>query len=162
MGSRSGFGRRLTASPGLTAAGASTIPPTGVTRSPEPKVESDRGSPTETPNLNLNPEILAAALQGLEAQRARLESHIAEVSRLLSARTQGPAAVAKTPRPRRKLSAAGGRRIAAATKKRWAEYHRKKAEAAQKTDEPAAVKKAAPKKTAATAATQPAAAGASE
>jgi hypothetical protein len=93
------------------------------------------------PNLNLNPEILAAALQGLEAQRARLESHIAEVSRLLSARTQGPAAVAEAPRPKRKMSAAGRRRIVAATKKRWADYHQKKAEDVRKAEEPAAATK---------------------
>jgi len=101
------------------------------------------------PKPNLTPEVLNAALQGLEAQQARLDAQIAEVRRVLGARPQQPSAPAETPKLKRKMSAAGRRRIAAATKKRWAEHHRKQAEAARKTEEPAAVKKAAPKKTAA-------------
>jgi hypothetical protein len=91
------------------------------------------------PKQNLNPEILAAALQGLEAQRARLDAHIAEARRMLGARTQEPAAAAKAPRPRRRLSAAALKRIVEAQRKRWADYHRKKAEepsAAAKTPRP--------------------------
>ena len=84
------------------------------------------------PEQNLTPEILAAALQGLEAQRARLDAHIAEVRRLLGARTHEPAAAAKAPRPRRRLSTAALKRIVEAQKKRWAEFHRKKAAAAAK------------------------------
>jgi septum formation inhibitor MinC len=127
-------------------------------------------------NPNLTPEILAAALQGLEAQRARLDAHIAEVRRMLDTQPQQPAAPAEAPRPKRKLSAAGRRRIVEAAKKRWAAHHRMKAEAAQTAKEPAVAKKAAPKKvaakktakktaarelktTVAEAATQPAAAG---
>jgi hypothetical protein len=94
------------------------------------------------PNSNLNPEILAAALQGLEAQRARLDVHIAEARRLLGARTQEPAAAAKAPRPRRKMSAVALKRTVEAQKKRWAEYHRKQAAAAQKAKEPATAAKA--------------------
>ena len=92
------------------------------------------------PEQNLTPEILAAALQGLKAQRARLESHIAEVRRLLGGRAQEPAAAAKTPKPKRKMSAAARKRISAAQKKRWA-ASRTKAEAAQKTKQPAAAAK---------------------
>jgi len=115
------------------------------------------------PKPTLTSEILAAALQGLEAQRARLDAHIAEVQRMLGAGAQQPAAPAEAPRPRRKMSAAGRRRIAAATKKRWAEYHREQAAAAQKAEAPAAVKKAAPKKAAVKAAKPTVAAeGASE
>jgi hypothetical protein len=88
-------------------------------------------NPPNMPEQNLNPEILAAALQGLEARRARLDTHIAEVRRMLGARPQQPAAQAEAPKRKRKLSAAGRRRIAAATRKRWAEYHRKKAETAK-------------------------------
>jgi hypothetical protein len=94
------------------------------------------------PRLNLAPEILTAALQGLEAQRARLDAHIAEVRRLLGARPQQPTAPAEALKPKRKMSAAGRRRIAAATKKRWAEYHRKQAAAGQKARKPAAAAKA--------------------
>ena len=92
------------------------------------------------PNLNLTPEILAAALQGLEAQRAQVESHIAEVRRLLGARTPEPAAAAKAPKSKRKMSDAGRRRMAEAAKQRWAE-HRRKAETATKGKEPAAATK---------------------
>jgi hypothetical protein len=98
-------------------------------------------SPTDMPKQNLNPEILAAALQGLEAQRARLDVHIAEARRMLGARTQEPAAAAKAPRPRRRLSAAALKRIVKAQKKRWADYHRKKAEDVRKAEEPAAAAK---------------------
>ena len=84
------------------------------------------------PEQNLTPEIFAAALQGLEAQRARLDARIAEVRLMLDSRTQEPAAAAKTPRPKRKLSAAALKRIVEAQKKRWAEFHRKKAAAAAK------------------------------
>jgi len=94
------------------------------------------------PEQNLNPEILAAALQGLEAQRARLDAHIAEARRMLGVRTQEPAAGAKAPRPRRRLSTAALKRIVEAQKKRWADYHRKKAEDVRKAQEPAAVAKA--------------------
>ena len=100
-----------------------------------------RLSPTNMPKPNLAPKILAAALQGLEAQRARLDTHIAEAKRLLGARPQQPTAPAVAPKPKRKMSAAGRRRIAAATKKRWAEHHRKQAAVGQKAKEPAAATK---------------------
>ena len=93
------------------------------------------------PEQNLTPEILAAALQGLEAQRARLDAHIAETRRLLGARPQQPTAPPDVVRPKRKMSAAGRKRIAAATKKRWAEFHQKQAEAAKTAKEPAAAAK---------------------
>ena len=106
-------------------------------------------NPTDMPEQNLTPEILNAALEGFEAQRARLDVRIAEVRRLLGARPQRPKAPAEAPKPRRKMSAAGRKRISDATRKRWAEYHRKKAEAATPAKGPAAGKKAAPKTTAA-------------
>jgi hypothetical protein len=98
-------------------------------------------SQTNMPEQNLTPEILAAALQGLEAQRARLDAHIAEVRRLLGARTHEPAAAAKAPRPRRRLSTAALKRIVEAQRKRWADYHQKKAEDVKKAEEPAAATK---------------------
>ena len=84
------------------------------------------------PEQNLTPEILAAALQGLEAQWARLDAHLAEVRRMLGGRAQPATAPAEAPKRKRKMSAAGRRRMAEAAKKRWAEYRRKKAEAATK------------------------------
>jgi colicin import membrane protein len=98
-------------------------------------------NPTNMLEQNLTPEILAAALQGLEAQRAQVESHIAEVKRMLGGRAQPATAPAEAPKPKRKMSAAGRRRMAEAAKKRWAE-HRRKAEAAAKAKEPAAAAKA--------------------
>lgn len=92
--------------------------------------------PTEVPEQNLTPEILTAALQGLEAQRARLDARIGAVRRMLGARTQEPAAAAKAARPRRKMSAAARSRIGAAAKKRWAEYNRNKSTAAKAAKTP--------------------------
>jgi len=79
--------------------------------------------------------LLSAALEGLEAQRQRLEEQIKKVQAMLGARGKGkPAAGAtKAPAeasPRGGLSAAGRRRISLAQKRRWAEYRRKVARAA--------------------------------
>ena len=93
------------------------------------------------PEQSLTPEILTAALQGFEAQRARLDAHIAEVRRLLGARPQQSTTPAEAPKPKRKMSAAGRRRMAEAAKKRWA-AHRATAEAAQKAKQPAGVAQA--------------------
>lgn len=82
---------------------------------------------------SLTPEILAAALQGLEDQRQRIEAQIVEVKQLLGG---GKSPVPKTPAPRRRtLSAAARARIAAAQKKRWAAFHSQteQLEAAPKT-----------------------------
>ena len=94
------------------------------------------------PQPNLNPEILAAALQGLEAQRSRLDAVITRVKAMLGARPQQPAATAEAPTRKRTMSAAGRRHIKDALKKRWAEYHRQHAEAATKAKEPAVAAKA--------------------
>jgi hypothetical protein len=100
------------------------------------------------PISNLTPELLAAALQGLEAQRARLDAHIAEVRRMLGARPQKPAPPPAARKPKRKMSAAGRKRIAEATRKRWAEYRRRQAETAGKARGRAAVRKTAPRRAA--------------
>jgi hypothetical protein len=86
------------------------------------------------PKPTLTPEILTAALQGLEARKAQVESAIAEVRRMLRARgrPEQPAAPAEDPKRKRRMSAAARKRISDATRKRWAEYHRKKAQAAKK------------------------------
>lgn len=76
--------------------------------------------------MKLTPEVLTAALEGLQAQRARLEGQIADVRRMLGTRRgrppkhQAEGAPALAPRMRRKLSAAARRRMSEAQKKRWA------------------------------------------
>ncbi len=76
---------------------------------------------------------LAAALEGLELQRKRIEEQIGQVRALLGRRigsASKSAAPAAGARGRRQLSAAARRRIAAAQKKRWAEYRKKAAQKA--------------------------------
>jgi hypothetical protein len=81
-----------------------------------------------------DPVFLAAALEGLKLQRARIDDQIRQVEGLLGKRRPGrPVAAeaaapeaAAAPRRKRKLSAAARARIAAAQKKRWAEYRKQK------------------------------------
>ena len=75
--------------------------------------------------------LLAAALEGLEMQRARIEKQIRDVKSMLGKRGARMAAEANTvPLPNvgkpHHISKAGRRRIAAAQKKRWAKFHRAK------------------------------------
>ncbi len=83
------------------------------------------------PERKLTPEILSAALAGLEAQRDRIATQIADVRRMLggSPASVSPAAETPTRKPRRKMSAAARKRIAEAQRKRW-QAVRKAAEAA--------------------------------
>ena len=72
----------------------------------------------------LTPDILQAALIGLEAQRHRLDGQISEVRQLLgsNSRSAVPAATPEAPsRRKRTMSAAARARIGAAQRKRWAE-----------------------------------------
>ena len=83
-----------------------------------------------------NHEILEAALQGLEAQKNRLDDQIAQVRSLLGRRAGRPAKVAsvvsetegspavKGPRKKRILSPEARKRIALAQKKRWAAFRK--------------------------------------
>lgn len=88
------------------------------------------------PKLTLeDASLLAAALEGLELQRTRLDEQIQKVRAMLrkggSAKAAGEVAAApaapKTaaPRKRRKLSAEGRARIAEAQRKRWAATRKK-------------------------------------
>ena len=93
-----------------------------------------------TANSLNDPSLLGAALEGLEAQKARIEDQIKQVRQLLggsggrrggrqSAGAEAPAAKKSAPaaaRKRRQLSPAARKRIAAAQKKRWAEYRKNK------------------------------------
>jgi hypothetical protein len=79
-----------------------------------------------------NPSLLAAALEGLELQRQRIDEQIKEVRVMLgqvrAKREKAAMAAATKPavakRPARRLSPAARKRIAAAQKRRWAEYRK--------------------------------------
>lgn len=85
-------------------------------------------------NLSFNdPNLLAAALEGLELQKTRIEDQIAQIRSALGkgGSKRKAEAAAKPPLKvgrKRKLSAAARKRIAAAQKKRWAEYRKNKAQ----------------------------------
>jgi len=66
-------------------------------------------------------EIIIAAIDGFEAQKARIDTQIAELRGMLSG-DGAPAAKAAAPakRGRRRISAEGRARIAEAQRKRWA------------------------------------------
>ena len=83
-------------------------------------------------------EILEAALQGLEAQRQKLDEQIAQVRAMMgrragrsSKKAQSRNGGAETGRAgegkRRNLSAEARKRIAAAQKKRWAAFRKNQA-----------------------------------
>lgn len=84
-----------------------------------------------------NAEILQAALQGLEAQRQKIEEQIGHVRSIMGKRVGRPpkqgggGTAAKTSagssgatRKKRVLSAEARKRIAAAQKKRWAAFRK--------------------------------------
>ncbi len=75
--------------------------------------------------------LMAAALEGLELQKKRIEEQIAQVRAVLGGgRPKAPSRAAAGPARKRELSAAARKRIAMAQKKRWAEYRKKAAAAA--------------------------------
>jgi hypothetical protein len=74
---------------------------------------------------------LAAALQGLEMQKTRIEEQIEQVRSMLGHRPGTAGASAQKPVRRRRLSVAARKRIAVAQKRRWAEYRKKAAAAKQ-------------------------------
>jgi len=79
-----------------------------------------------------SPEILEAALHGLELQRDKLEEQIAQVRSMLGRRVGRPPKAGKSDteheskpgRSGRKLSDEARKRIAAAQKKRWAAFRK--------------------------------------
>jgi hypothetical protein len=69
----------------------------------------------------LDNEILAAAIEGFEAQKKHIDTQIAEIRQKLGGGSSAePAATPGPGRKRRKMSAAGRKRIAEAQRKRWA------------------------------------------
>ena len=75
--------------------------------------------------------LMAAALEGLELQKQRIEEQIRQVRAILGRRRPKPAgkggATAARPARRRQMSARARKRIAVAQKRRWAEYRKKMA-----------------------------------
>jgi hypothetical protein len=78
--------------------------------------------------------LLSAALEGLEAQKQKIEEQMQQVQSLLGRRRGRPPAAARAKpekaSPKRRLSKAARKRIALAQKRRWAEYRKKTAGAA--------------------------------
>src|ERR1039458_8160349 len=84
--------------------------------SKEVVLETNTYMPTRLTN-----EIIAAAIDGYEGQKKRIDQQLAELRAMLSG---GPAETAPTPEApkhkRRRMSAAGRRAVAEAQRKRWA------------------------------------------
>jgi hypothetical protein len=76
----------------------------------------------------INPTILEAALEGLQAKRAVLEEQITNVRRSLGGGVKrvGRPVAPIGGRKRRTLSAAARKSISAAQKKRWAAFKKQK------------------------------------
>ena len=72
------------------------------------------------PTQKLTNEIIAAAVEGYEAQKIRIDGKIAELRAMLPGGSPEAAAVTEAPARKRKISAAARRRMAIAQKKRWA------------------------------------------
>jgi hypothetical protein len=83
-----------------------------------PLVTNSRGEP---PKQRLTPEIAAAAIDGYELQKTRIDAKIAELRAMLPAGSTQTAATPEAPtRKRKKFSAASRRKMALAQKARWA------------------------------------------
>src|SRR5437588_6215005 len=68
----------------------------------------------------LTPQIIEAAIKGYEAQKAEIDSQIAELRSMLDGRhTNSAATPSETGRPRKKFSAATRRKMAAAQRARY-------------------------------------------
>jgi hypothetical protein len=88
----------------------------------------------------LDKEVLAAAIEGFEAQKKHIDTQIAEIRQILGGGSAETAAATPGPgRKRRKMSAAGRKRIAEAQRKRWA-ASRKESVAPAKAPKPEAQK----------------------
>ncbi len=86
------------------------------------------------PNVRLTSDIISAAIEGYEAQKATIDQKIAELRQMLGGNRPESARAASAEAPARKqrrLSAAGRKRIADAARKRWAALREAKAKAAK-------------------------------
>ena len=81
----------------------------------------NRGKLSHMPTQKLTPEILTAAILGMEAQKEKLDAKIAELRGWLTGGPTEPTAAAEPATPkRRRMSAAARKRIGDAQRKRWA------------------------------------------
>jgi hypothetical protein len=79
------------------------------------------------PKQTRDPDLLAAAILGLETRKAYLERQIEKVRQMLgSPASPRKAAPASDAGRQRELSEEGRKRIAEAARKRWAEYRKNK------------------------------------
>src|ERR1035441_10945443 len=73
------------------------------------------------PTPKLNAEIIAAAIEGFESQKRRIDTQIGELRAMLSGGSTEGTATAEALTRKRKVSAAARRRMAEGQRKRWAE-----------------------------------------
>src|SRR5438046_993840 len=71
------------------------------------------------PTQKLTPEIMTAAIEGFELQKARLDIQIAELRQMRDGGRTETAATPETAPRKRRISAAARRRMAAGQRKRW-------------------------------------------
>lgn len=104
---------------------------------------------TTMPTHKLTPDIITAAIEGLEGRKTRLDGQIAELRALLSG---GPAADGATadgavstqesaPRKRKKFSAAARRRMKEAQQRRWSKIRGESEPTAPAAPEPPKAKR---------------------
>lgn len=75
---------------------------------------------TYMPTPKLNAEIIAAAIEGFESQKRRIDNQIGELRAMLSGGKTEGTATPEAPTRKRRVSAAARRRMAEGQKKRWA------------------------------------------
>ena len=81
----------------------------------------------------LTPELIAAAIEGYEAQKARIDGTIAELRAMLPSGRPEAAAPEAPARKRKKFSAAARRRMKEAQQRRWAKIKGESEHAPQET-----------------------------
>ena len=79
---------------------------------------------------NLNPQIIAAAIEGFESQKKRLDAQIRELRAMLNG-GRNKSAAEPPKRKRRRISDAGRKGIAEAQRKRWPETKQQSAPSLQ-------------------------------
>jgi hypothetical protein len=96
----------------------------------------------DMPTPKLTNEIIAAAIEGFESQKRRIDGNIAELRSMLSGGTTEPAATPEAPtRKRKKFSAAARERMKEAQQRRWAKIRGESQPPAPATAEPARPKR---------------------
>jgi hypothetical protein len=87
----------------------------------DPCVSTPRNrAPIYMPTPKLNAEIIAAAIDGFESQKRRIDSQIGELRAMLSGGRTERTATPEVSTRKRKVSAAARRRMAEGQRKRWA------------------------------------------